>query len=215
MLKLILVISFIMILFYLYPRDNKNLFDEGFENQLKDEKDEYNTECPNLLIKDGERIELLNTRQPRVPGVNPIYFENLEEYTEYYKYQKSKNQDCPVLFYQSTYDTQNKKGWRLLVNPHEPNAGMQSGPTLENTMEVKQLLSDANKHGKFNKKQFMSFDPDDQMIGLEEEIDTIDNPEDPMSKNWEGHEATHNALLSGKFAGRARKPDSNIFARNN
>ena len=25
----------------------------------------------------------------------------------------------------------------------------------------------------------------------------------------------YNALFSGKFAGRARKPDSNIFARNN
>ena len=31
----------------------------------------------------------------------------------------------------------------------------------------------------------MSFDPDDQMIGLGA-LDSINNPEDPMSKNWQG-----------------------------
>ena len=45
--------------------------------------------CPDLLIQKGDQIHLLNTKLARVPGVNPLTFQNLEEYTEYYKYQKS------------------------------------------------------------------------------------------------------------------------------
>ena len=98
------------------------------------------------------------------------------------------------------------------MNPFEPNAGLHSGPTQENSEEVRQLLTDANTHSsKFNKNQFLAFDPDDQMIGIQSDLDMKQNPDDPMSKNWAGHEATHNALLSGKFKDRVRTPDDSIY----
>ena len=219
MLKYVIIFAVLILLLHLYPKNHESIFEspafESFKN-FSENKYDLKQECPNILIRDGERIELLNTRQPRVPGINPVYFDNLEDYAEYYKYQRVNNKNCPVLYYQSTYDTQNKKGWRLLVNPFEPNAGLHSGPTQENSEEVKQLLTDANTHSsKFNKNQFLAFDPDDQMIGIQSDLDMKQHPDDPMSKNWEGHETTHNALLSGKFKDRVRTPDSNLYAGNN
>ena len=73
---------------------------------------------------------------------------------------------------------------------------------------VKQLLSDANlSKPDFNQNQFASFDPEDQTIGVETDADKEQHAEDPMSKTWKGHEYTHEAVLSGKFEGRTRKPD--------
>ena len=215
MLKYVIIFAVLLVLLHLYPKNHESVFEspafESFKN-FSDNKFDLKQDCPNILIRDGERIELLNTRQPRVPGINPVYFDNLEDYAEYYKYQRKNKKNCPVLYYQSTYDTQNKKGWRLLVNPFEPNAGLHSGPTQENSEEVRQLLTDANTHSsKFNKNQFLAFDPDDQMVGIQSDLDMKQNPDDPMSKNWAGHEATHNALLSGKFKDRVRTPDDSIY----
>jgi len=29
--------------------------------------------CPNMLVRKGEKLHLINTRTSRVPGVNPIF----------------------------------------------------------------------------------------------------------------------------------------------
>ena len=45
--------------------------------------------CPDLLVQKGTKIYLYNTNRAEVPGVNPITFNNLEEYTEFLDWQKS------------------------------------------------------------------------------------------------------------------------------
>ena len=55
--------------------------------------------CPNLLIQDGRRIYLKNTNQVNVPGVNPVIFNNLEEYVEYMKWLEYNNLKFPVLYF--------------------------------------------------------------------------------------------------------------------
>jgi hypothetical protein len=65
-----------------------------------------------LIEKDG-KIYLYNTKLANVPGVNPIQFNNLEEYTEFLKWQKSVNINCPVLYLQYTNDTQGQNVFKL------------------------------------------------------------------------------------------------------
>ena len=41
--------------------------------------------CPDVLIQKGDKFYLYNSKLAQVPGVNPIEFDNLEDY-EYIKY---------------------------------------------------------------------------------------------------------------------------------
>ena len=49
---------------------------EGFSLPGDDSK-----RCPNILIQKGKEIYLYNSELAEVPGVNPMKFDNLEEYT--------------------------------------------------------------------------------------------------------------------------------------
>ena len=56
-----------------------------------------NSKCPTHLINDGDKLLLYNPTLAKVPGVNPIQFNNLEEYTIYVEWQRANNLHCPVL----------------------------------------------------------------------------------------------------------------------
>jgi hypothetical protein len=56
-----------------------------------------NTKCPTALINDGDKLLLYNPTLAKVPGVNPIQFNNLEDYTTYIEWQRVNNLHCPVL----------------------------------------------------------------------------------------------------------------------
>lgn len=144
--------------------------------------------CPNLLVRKGNEIHLVNTKKAMIPGKNPIRFKNLEEYVEFTEWQKSVGIKCPVLYYQQTYDAQNKKGYRILQDPEEPNAGLPSNvaPPPIQTRVPQALLTDSNRDDPpYNQNQYSGFDPDDQYIGLQTPLDNIknDNPLNPNIKS--------------------------------
>jgi hypothetical protein len=72
----------------------------------------FATRCPNVLIQNGNEILLKNTGLADIPGVNPVVFHNLEEYTEFVAWQRSQGIKCPVLFLQKTYDAQNTETYK-------------------------------------------------------------------------------------------------------
>jgi hypothetical protein len=81
-------------------------------------------QCPNMLIKEDNKYYLYNTKIKEIPGVNPLIFNNLEEYVDFLKLEKSKNIKCPILFLQQTYDTQGKPSFVIRPSPTELNGGL-------------------------------------------------------------------------------------------
>jgi len=69
--------------------------------------------CPNMLIQKGSFYYLYNTKLAEVPGVNPIIFNNLEEYVEFLDWQRSQGIRCPVLYLQETYDSQGNMTYKV------------------------------------------------------------------------------------------------------
>lgn len=61
-------------------------------------KENFENVCPNTLIKDGNKILLYNPTLAKIPGVNPIQMNNLEEYEEYIHWQRTNNMQCPILY---------------------------------------------------------------------------------------------------------------------
>jgi len=91
---------------------------EGFEKLTN------KPSCPNLLVQKGKKVYLYNTRLNEVPGVNPIVFNNLEEYTEFIDWQRSQGIRCPVLYLQEVQDASGKVVCRARPCISEPQGGL-------------------------------------------------------------------------------------------
>lgn len=104
---------FITVLFimglYLY---SSGTMKEGFDGFINDNNDSTNR-CPNLLIQKGNRFYLHNTEIAQVPGVNPVEFNSLEEYTQFLKWQRSNGIRCSVLYLQQTYNAQGQRAYTV------------------------------------------------------------------------------------------------------
>lgn len=195
---IVTLIVFILGLIYVTTYKHINLI-ETFE---------LNDRCPNLLIKKNNQLHLINTKKAMIPGVNPIKFDNLEEYAEFVKYQKYMNIRCPILFYEETYDTQNNKGYRLMNDPFNKKPGLPSN--FSNNYNVKNRkiveINDATlDNPPYNKGQYSGYDEQDQLIGVKTKIDAIELEEvNPMNTHWKGDAATKKSIEKGDFVGRTR-----------
>jgi hypothetical protein len=87
------------------------------------------TSCPDLLIQEGSRILLYNSRRANIPGVNPISFDNLEDYAEFMDWQRSQNIHCPVLYLQQSFNAQGESVFVHRPNIMDPEGGLQPTPS--------------------------------------------------------------------------------------
>jgi len=114
---LFILIFFIGLYFYAKYPDPK--YSEGLTTNSTGKP-----RCPNLLIQKGSRFYLYNSKVAQVPGVNPIEFENLEDYTEFLDWQRSQGIRCPVLYLQESYDTQGNRVYKVRPSVSEPQGGL-------------------------------------------------------------------------------------------
>ena len=166
--------------------------------------------CPDMLVRKGKELHLINSKKAMIPGVNPIKFNNLEEYAEFAEWQKSMNINCPVLYFQETYDSQNKRAYRMLEDPLEPNAGLPNvAPPLE-SREPEVLLTDANRDDNvYNVNSYAGFDPQDQDVGNITPLDKMESNDaeispNPMDTNWGGNKFTQTLIKQGHYKDRTR-----------
>jgi hypothetical protein len=113
---LFIIVFFIGLYFYAKCSDPK--YHEGLTNNVS------GVRCPNLLIQKGSRFYLYNSKIAQVPGVNPVEFENLEDYTEFLDWQRSQGIRCPVLYLQHTYDAQGNPVYKVRPSVSEPQGGL-------------------------------------------------------------------------------------------
>jgi hypothetical protein len=113
----------------------------------------FRPRCPNVLIQHGNEIWLKNTNLAEIPGVNPIVFHNLDEYTQFVEWQRSQGIKCPVLHLQKSYNVQNDVVYKI----KEP-----------------KLLVDATRDDPpYNTNSYPGFDPQNQTIGEETPLDKM------------------------------------------
>ena len=75
---------------------------EGFDNP--NHQNDENNKCPTNLIKDGNKLLLYNPKLAKVPGVNPIHFNSLDEYSTYVEWQRVNKVHCPILQLDKTFE---------------------------------------------------------------------------------------------------------------
>ena len=166
---------------------------EGFENT---------SYCGNILVQKGDKIVLTNTARAEVPGVNPVVFDNLENYVEYMQWLRSQGINCPVLYLREQYDAQNACSYSLEPDPSDPSTFIPIVGAEKASGDEK--LVDANHSGAvFNKNSYPGFDPKNQYIGKPTVLDNAypsQNPSaDAMKSNWGGASYSQQRVDSGEY----------------
>ncbi len=166
--------------------------------------------CPNLLIQNGAELELRNTRLANVPGVNPIKFENLNQYVEFTKWQRSQGIRCPVLFLQHTYDTQGRSVYKARPGPTNlmggaPDLFPRSVPMNQRPAPLSKLFDASRDDPPYNKRDYPGFDSHDQYIGLYTPLDKMFHREgggpspNPMDTTWAGQKYSQDLVDAGYY----------------
>ena len=204
---------------YFYAKCSDPSYLEGLKNN---EKNNNGVRCPNLLIQKGSRFYLYNSKVAKVPGVNPIEFENLEDYTEFLDWQRSQNIRCPVLYLQETYDAQGNPVYKVRPSVSEPQAGLPpsiasstgdiiSESTLGDPNALAYpnptLLVDATRNDPpYNKNSYPAYDESSYYVGTTTPLDMMDMAQEksyvspnPMDPNWGGSEYTENLVNQGYY----------------
>jgi len=216
-----LLILVFLIGLYFYAK-NGNSGSDGFTNNQS-----TGPRCPNLLIQKGSRFYLYNSKLAQVPGVNPVEFDNLEDYTEFLDWQRSQNIRCPVLFLQETYDAQGNRVYKSRPSVSEPQAGLppsaaapigiasQVTPMMETSLEPvgedaypnPTLLVDATRNDPpYNQASYPAHDQTSYYIGTTTPLDVMNMQQeaakvspDPMDPNWGGSEYTQELVDKGYY----------------
>jgi hypothetical protein len=208
---------------YFYAKYADPKYSEGLTNNSSQPP-----RCPNLLIQKGSKFFLYNSKVAQVPGVNPIEFDNLEDYTEFLDWQRSQGIRCPVLYLQESYDAQGKRVYKVRPSVSEPQAGLppsaaapigiasQVQPIAEPSLDPvgdqaypnPTLLVDATRNDHpYNKNSYPAFDQSSYYIGTTTPLDGMNYKQekaavspDPMDPNWGGSEYTQGLVDKGYYA---------------
>jgi len=119
MYKLYIILTIFIIGLYIaftYPITS---IQEGFELPGGSKR------CPNVLIQKGAAFYLYNSKLAKIPGVNPLQFNSLDEYIEFTDWQRSQGIRCPILYLQESYDAQGNQVLKARPSPTDLNGGLQ------------------------------------------------------------------------------------------
>ena len=113
-------------------KEDKDKKHEDKENTDKDKE----SDCPNVLIRQGRQLMMFNTNKPEV---HPVLFDSLDDYIYYVKIQRTKyGKHCPVLFLQQETNAQGEDMYRVRPGPFNTDAGLPT-PTQINTEQITQI----------------------------------------------------------------------------
>ena len=168
---------------------------EAFQGRPATDK----TRCPNILIQKGTELYLHNSRIANVPGVNPLKFNNLEEYVEFTEWQRSQGIRCPVLYLQHSFDAQGNPVYKIRPSPTDLQGGLPPVASIGQTNS--EYIEDADEPpGNLN--AYPAYDPMDPNVGsANPHKKLIGLSANPMKSNWGGDKYTQSLIDAGKYTG--------------
>jgi hypothetical protein len=185
---------------YFYVKCGDPDYTEGLTNN-----DSSLTRCPNLLIQKDSKFYLYNSKLAKVPGVNPIEFDHLEDYTEFLEWQRAQGIRCPVLYLQQTFNAQGEACYTARPGVTDLQGGL---PPCTPKYPNPTLLYDATRSDSpYNKNSYPAFDQSSQYVGTTTPLDQMNEKQqsqgispNPMDDNWGGADYTQSLVDQGYYA---------------
>jgi len=201
LLFLILVAVLGMYFYSNQVSSNKEGFDKDSIYEFPTE-DDGDSNCPNVLVKRGDKLFLYNTTKPDGPE-NPVTFANLDEYIKYLEKQRNEGIRCPVLYLQQENDAQGQDVYRVRPSPFSLEGGL---PPVNPA--ARPVVDASRENPPYNTNMYPGFDPYGQYTGVYTKLDAIHDSteqapvsDNPMDTNWGGVRHSVRQVASGKYAG--------------
>jgi len=164
--------------------------------------------CPNLLIQKGSKYYLYNTNLVEVPGVNPIEFNDLEEYTEFLEWQRGAGIRCPVLYLQNSYDAQGERVYKVRPSVSDPQGGLPPSPPVPPPLRYTELVDATQSDKPYNQNSYPAYDQTSYYVGQMTPLDAVNNSnhnmlfsDNAMDPNWGGTDYTQALVDTGYYKG--------------
>ena len=156
------------IYFIVKSSTHERILYESFESKVD------KSECPDLLIEEDNKIKLYYTKKTLIPGVNPIIFNNLEEYVEFLNFQRNKGIYCPILKLKKTNTAQGDQLYEIKTSTSVNNPGEQTNiPKVQTTPPVQKMIDASRNDPPYNNNSYPGYDADNQYIGKSIPIDKL------------------------------------------
>ena len=238
-LPVIIIALFVIGAYITYKTPSKAVLPEGFVNAESDaevtrtlrniagvkssstDKEGFTTggeinntdRCPNILIQHGSEIFLYNSKVEKVPGVNPIRFKSLDDYSEFMDWLYGRGIRCPVLFLQFSYDAQGNAVYKMRPSPTDLQGGLSPNvPYSPAPAALVQMMDASRDNPPFNNQMYDGYDPLNFNIGDYTSQDaafrakelTMQYSDNPMDANWGGVNYSRSLAGSGMYSSRTR-----------
>lgn len=238
-LPVIIIALFVIGAYITYKTPSKAVLPEGFVNAETDaeitqklrnisgiktsstDKEGFTTggeinntdRCPNILIQHGSDIFLYNSKVEKVPGVNPIRFKSLDDYSEFMDWLYGRGIRCPVLFLQFSYDAQGNAVYKMRPSPTDLQGGLSPNvPYSPAPAALVQMMDASRDNPPFNNQMYDGYDPLNFNIGDYTSQDAafrakelaMQYSDNPMDANWGGVNYSRSLAGSGMYSNRTR-----------
>ena len=203
--KIILITALFIIVTYFVL----NYTSANFKEALTMPIDGIGSQCPNLLIQKGSLFYLYNSKKHMVPGVNPILFNNLEEYTEFLDWQRASGVVCPVLFLQQSMNAQGDSSYKIRPGPTDLQGGLPPSSSISMPpprRHITKLLDASHDDPPYNINSYPGYDdsnidqgeftPDMMLDYITQSTGLSPNP---MDTNWGGSDFTQALIDAGYY----------------
>lgn len=181
---------------------------EAFEGRDNDPNAASTKRCPDILIQKGSELYLYNSRIAKVPGVNPLKFNNLEDYVEFMEWQRSQGIRCPVLFMQHTFDAQGKPVYKIRPSPTDPKGGLPPVSAISPMSDIDTDHIEDADNPPLDATSYPAFDPmEPKAWTVKDELSSANTrlknkvSANPMKTNWGGNQYTESLIRSGRYSG--------------
>ena len=145
---------------------------------IKRERDIYEAftemdsdECPNYLIEENKKIYLYNKKKANIPGVNPIIFDNLEDYVQFLEFQRSKGIHCPVLELKKSYTPQGEESYML--KNEQKDIGTATDEDVVVSAPVQKLVDASRDDPPYNNDSYPGYDKENMYVGVKTPLNEI------------------------------------------
>lgn len=179
-MKIFLIILAFLFGFYICLNYSHKTVKEYFQNNNQQS-------CPNILIQKGNVLWLYNKNKETIPGINPIIFEKLADYTKYVEWQQQQNINCPVLYFQEIETAEGDKKLRHFPDYLNKNAGLKNFNTLYYSKNGNDYIPAIRKTSDFKPT-------------LKLYNENAERTENAMDTNWLGASKSRKKIQKAKFA---------------